>query len=276
MSEEKICFIISRIGTEDSEERLDADRKLKFVFTPILEKLGYIPIRADEEDSPGSISKKIVMRLINSPLVIVDITGNNPNVFYELAIRNAVGKPVIIVKEPSQKPPFDIQDIRCVSIDMTDPEIWQKAIASIEKLIKSAETEPDYASGSILSEFLKSFQLDSERKISNEERSIFEIQDLRAEIRELREELVTKTRPSITSTFVPRRKSRLILEILDKDEKGLDLRQLASATGLPTALISSLMLNLRQKKLVEVDKNKALRTYRITKNGKIFLSVPES
>ncbi len=87
MSEEKICFIISRIGSEGSEERTDADRKLKFVFTPILEKLGYIPIRADDEDSPGSISKKIVLRLIDSPLVIADITGNNPNVFYSEKIK---------------------------------------------------------------------------------------------------------------------------------------------------------------------------------------------
>ena len=110
MSLQKVCFIISPIGEPDSEPRKLSDEKYDLIFKPILEELGYEPIRADKESSSNSISRGIVTRLINSELVIADVTSYNANVFYELAIRNAAKKPVIIVKEPDQKLPFDVYD----------------------------------------------------------------------------------------------------------------------------------------------------------------------
>ena len=114
----KTCFIISTIGEEDSEPRKTADEKFDLVFEPILKELDYDVIRADKVGTPGSISYDIVERVITSDLVIADVSDLNPNVFYELAIRNAVKKPVIIIKEISQKMPFDIYDKRAISINM--------------------------------------------------------------------------------------------------------------------------------------------------------------
>src|SRR5574337_1152984 len=142
MSSEKICFIISPIGEPDSEIRKLADEKYDLVFEPVLVELGYTPIRADKENSPNSISRGIVTRLLNSELVIADASGFNANVFYELAIRNAIKKPVIIVKELGQKLPFDVTDKRSISINMKDNRQWVNAKEELKQHIKNAEKDP--------------------------------------------------------------------------------------------------------------------------------------
>ena len=98
----KTCFIISSIGKEGSEIRAKADEKFDLIFEPVLNELGYGVTRADKIGSPGSISREIVENIISSDLVIADVSDENPNVFYELAIRNAVKKPVIVFKRSEE------------------------------------------------------------------------------------------------------------------------------------------------------------------------------
>lgn len=174
---EKFCFIISHIGEPNSPERIDGNRKLKHLFSPVLEELGYKSKRSDEEATPGFISTQIIKRLIDSKLVIADISFENANVFYELAVRHAIKKPSIIIKKPKQKPPFDITDIRAIDVDMEDPDIWQPAMKQLIEYIKESERDPEKASESILSNFTKSFNLQSaDDKESDTLRTVKDIQ----------------------------------------------------------------------------------------------------
>src|SRR3989304_7119217 len=119
---QKKCFVISPIGSKKSAVRKRADNILRFVIRPVCEQLGFITERADEIDETGLISKKIIVRLFNAVLVIADLTGHNPNVFYELAIRHATGKPIVQLIEHNDKIPFDIFDFSTIFIDHTDLE----------------------------------------------------------------------------------------------------------------------------------------------------------
>jgi hypothetical protein len=78
------------------------------VIRPAFEPLGYQVERADHDATPGIITEAIVSRLISADLVIAELSGQNPNVMYELAIRHAFGKPVIMMLEHGQELPFDI------------------------------------------------------------------------------------------------------------------------------------------------------------------------
>lgn len=149
----KSCFIISSIGDEGSEIRRLANEKFDLVFKPVLIKLGYDVIRADKIGSPGSISREIVSNVINSDLVIADISDGNPNVFYELAIRNAVKKPVIVFRKINQVMPFDIYDTHAIDIDRSQPRIWENAKNALRVHVVAAEKKPESASESILSSF---------------------------------------------------------------------------------------------------------------------------
>lgn len=99
---EKTCFIISPIGEPNSETRRTSDKTLKLI-SPVVTAAGYTLKRADQITEPGLINNQVIKYLVNSRLVIADLTGHNPNVFYELAIRHFLKKPIIHIIRTEKK-----------------------------------------------------------------------------------------------------------------------------------------------------------------------------
>ncbi|MBN2209187.1 MAG: hypothetical protein JW759_07815 [Candidatus Coatesbacteria bacterium] len=89
----KVCFVIAPIGDPDSDVRKRSDQVVKHVIHPALKPLGYEAVRADQISEPGMITTQIIQHIIDDALLIADLSGRNPNVFYELAIRHALRKP---------------------------------------------------------------------------------------------------------------------------------------------------------------------------------------
>lgn len=141
----KSCFIICPIGEAESLERKRSDALLRHVYSPILKKYGYKPVRADQIPKTGLITTQIINLVLESPLVIADLTGGNPNVFYELAIRHATGKPYIQVVEKGTSIPFDIIGVRTIPIDHHDLDCVEKCKSEIGKYIEHyhAGHQPD-------------------------------------------------------------------------------------------------------------------------------------
>ena len=110
MTDEKNCFVISPIGEPDSETRKRADQILKHVVKPAVGECGYTAVRADEIDKPGIITSQVIQRVVTDPLVVADLTERNPNVFYELAIRHALRKPLVQLIKKGEQIPFDVAD----------------------------------------------------------------------------------------------------------------------------------------------------------------------
>jgi hypothetical protein len=110
----KFCFVLSPIGEYDSLERRRADGILDEVIRSAFEPLGYRVERADHDVSPGRVTETIISKIIDADLVVADLTGFNPNVMYELALRHATGKPFIQLLERGGKLPFDVQDINTI------------------------------------------------------------------------------------------------------------------------------------------------------------------
>ena len=133
----KECFIICPLGDGQSETRKKSDTFLKFVFNPVLEEYGYKAIRADQIPKVGLITTQIINLIIESPLIIADLTDLNPNVFYELAIRHTTRKPYIQVISKGQKIPFDVSGIRTIEIDIKDLESVEIAKKEIGNQIKA-------------------------------------------------------------------------------------------------------------------------------------------
>lgn len=98
----KSCFVIAPLGEDGSAVRLRSDKVFRHVIKPAVEECGYSPLRSDIEPRPGMIGQQTINHLLEDDLVIADLTGLNANVFYELAIRHMVSKPVVQVIQLSR------------------------------------------------------------------------------------------------------------------------------------------------------------------------------
>ncbi|WP_052405300.1 hypothetical protein [Porphyromonas sp. COT-290 OH860] len=140
----KKCFIATPLGMDSSETRRKADGVIKSVLKPVLSELGYEAIASHEIDTTGSITKQIIEHLLKDNLVIANLTELNPNVMYELAVRHAVGLPVVCIAENHTKLPFDISDERTIFYenDMFGVEqLKPKLRAAIESIATLAEAD---------------------------------------------------------------------------------------------------------------------------------------
>lgn len=132
----KICFVVAPIGEEGSDVRKRSDIVLE-ILERALAPFDYAPIRSDQIAEPGMISHKVIQLLVEAPLVVADLTGANPNVYYELAIRHAVGKPIIQLIAKNEKIPFDVVDMRTIAIDTSMQfEAQDRIEASVQEIEK--------------------------------------------------------------------------------------------------------------------------------------------
>lgn len=144
---ETVCFYVTPIGEEESEQRKHSDLFLNSLVEPALEQFKLTVVRADSIDKPGTITRQIIEYLIKARLVIVDLSFHNPNVFYELAIRHAARLPVVQIIRAADRIPFDLNQSRTIKIDTTDIyslvprlEVYKSEIAS---QVRRALEDPD-------------------------------------------------------------------------------------------------------------------------------------
>jgi hypothetical protein len=114
------CFVIGPYGKADSEIRRWSDDLFNGLIQPIAAECGYDCHRLIDDTRPGDITDQIIQKLMESDLVIADLTAHNPNVFYELAVRHATGKDFILLQAPSDlKIPFDITVMHVITVENT-------------------------------------------------------------------------------------------------------------------------------------------------------------
>ena len=87
-----LCFVLMPFGrkTDAAGRVTDFDSVFRTIIAPAVQDAGLEPIRADEEKIGGTIHKPMFERLMLCHYAVADITGANPNVFYELGIRHAL------------------------------------------------------------------------------------------------------------------------------------------------------------------------------------------
>lgn len=90
-----------------------SDRIWKKQIKRIIETFGMTCKRSDDFYGPN-VMADIVQGIVESRIVIAEITGRNPNVFYELGASHSLRKDVIILTQNVSDIPFDIKGHRCI------------------------------------------------------------------------------------------------------------------------------------------------------------------
>ena len=86
----------------------------EIVIRPTVEGQGDECTRADDFFAPGPIMNAIVHAIESADYLIADLTGRNPNVFYELGLAHSMGKPVILLTQNVGDVPFDLKHQRLI------------------------------------------------------------------------------------------------------------------------------------------------------------------
>jgi len=118
-SKEKKCFVIMPIADMDGYESGHFSRVYEHLIKPACLDAGYIASRADFVTSSNYIIVDILQKILDSDLVICDLSGRNPNVLYELGIRQAFNLPTVLIKDVITPKIFDIQGLRYAEYNHT-------------------------------------------------------------------------------------------------------------------------------------------------------------
>lgn len=106
------CFVIMPIADPDGYDKGHFTKVYEDIFKPACEVSGYKPVRADEVKQTNLIHLDILQKLIESPMAICDLSSRNPNVLFELGLRQAFDKPTVLVQEIGTPKIFDIAPLR--------------------------------------------------------------------------------------------------------------------------------------------------------------------
>ena len=110
--ENKNCFVIMPIADCDGYEKGHFAHVYDDIIKPAIDKTEFTAIRADEVKETNFIHLDILNKLIDAPIAVCDLSTRNPNVLFELGIRQAFDKPVVLIQEKGTPKIFDIAPLR--------------------------------------------------------------------------------------------------------------------------------------------------------------------
>lgn len=117
-----VSKFLSGFGIDFTKIKIQND--MVFVLTPFhddfmhtykiikssCEKIKLTAMRGDEEFVHKDILQHIIKCMVKSRVVIANLNGRNPNVFYELGIAHTLNKPTILLAHRDTLVPFDLQN----------------------------------------------------------------------------------------------------------------------------------------------------------------------
>lgn len=174
MEKNKKIFVISPIGKKDSSGKDYTQIFLDHIVIPAAKEVGGYsePDRADRMMQAGPITDQIITAIVESDVCVADITDDNPNVMYEIAIAHAADKSVILLKQEGGGGSFDIKDERTIPYGIVADEAHQakeilKGYLAEEHKIRSESLSRSLSP--VRAVFREMFRAEKERDVTKDE-----------------------------------------------------------------------------------------------------------
>ena len=124
--EKEKCFVIMPISDQGDYPMGHFAKVYEQIIKPSVEAAGYEAYRVDENNICDVIINKIFSAIQECPMAICDLSNRNPNVLYELGLRQAYDKPVVLIQDDKTEKIFDISGINTSFYkNMLKRPIWQ-------------------------------------------------------------------------------------------------------------------------------------------------------
>ncbi|HEX2224696.1 MAG TPA: tetratricopeptide repeat-containing protein [Thermoanaerobaculia bacterium] len=134
-----ICFMVMPFSKKDTQApvgkgpaTLSFDSLWEKALKPLIEELGYLPVRADQ-DLGALIVHEMLERLAISDLVLADLSIPNGNVYYEIGVRHAAKeRGCVLIGADWSRPLFDVDQLRRVVYPLPPEAVDDKAVLTDE------------------------------------------------------------------------------------------------------------------------------------------------
>lgn len=137
-SSQPTCFVIMPISMVKGYKDGHFARVYEYIIEPACQQAGFKPIRADEVQVTNDIRDDILRKIVEAEMMICDLSAMNPNVLYELGIRQALKLPVTLIRDSKTKRIFHIQGLRDLEYDVSLwPDKNTSAAVSLSDILKN-------------------------------------------------------------------------------------------------------------------------------------------
>jgi hypothetical protein len=236
-SDKPECFVIMPISDPDGYEAGHFRRVYEDLFVPACDKAEYAAVRADQVRQTNLIHLDVLQKIINSPMALCDLSSRNPNVLFELGLRQAFDKPVVLVQEVGTPAIFDINPLRYTNYRK---EMSYRQVIEDQQEISAAvkATKEDIGNSKSINSIVKLLSLTqpaSLTNISEGDKDSAILQVIMNEIGNLRMEIKNTRRPFSEASKIPLvatssgddyRDLRYSIELLNPSEENYDIARM--------------------------------------------------
>ncbi len=98
--------------------------------------------RGDAKVLTIPLLEKIKKQIADADMIIADMSGRNPNVFYELGLADALGKKVVLITQDADNVPTDVRHLEFIKYDLErDVELRERLNNAIYHIFEEHYTQ---------------------------------------------------------------------------------------------------------------------------------------
>jgi hypothetical protein len=256
-------------------------RVFEDIIVPGCEAAGYAAIRADEVRATDLIHLDVLQRLLNAPVALCDLSSRNPNVLFELGLRQAFDKPVVLVQESGTQQIFDIAPLRYT--EYRRARLYNEVLEDQKKIAAAITATVDaHEENAGVNSLVKILELTKPASLSDVEAADSDpgLQIIRAEVNELRLEVrrfmhrvgETRAAESFALTFANGNPSRLpfsglqarILSFMLKHPGWIRPSAVAQGVRMSETAVLRALTKMQNRGMVSVGLSDGESAYRLT------------
>src|ERR1700709_1667097 len=138
-----VCFMIMPYGRKPTQAEpgrgpaeIDFNALWDRGYVPVIEELGYQPVRADQ-DTGALIIEQMLQRLYFADLVLAEMTIPNGNVYYEVGIRHASKRTgcVLLAADWSEQL-FDTKQMRAIKYPLPEGDFNEATAKAFRAFVR--------------------------------------------------------------------------------------------------------------------------------------------
>lgn len=139
------CLVIMPISDPNGSPSVHFRRVFDDLIAPACQCARFKPIRADEIKPTNLIHLDILRRVVDAPMALFDLSTRNPNVLFELGVRQAFNLKTILIAEEETPRIFDLQPLRIVTYnrELRYRDVLESQLQICDTLKSARDSEGD-------------------------------------------------------------------------------------------------------------------------------------